>query len=115
MDDVQVLFERLLSEVKALREDRERPLPTVLSKRRAAEELSVSLSKLKGMIRQGAILVCEVGGTTGVPASEIRRIASAVLGTKAPRVRRPRRSSRTGSPKEEAALVRSVLRSRKQS
>jgi len=115
MDDVQVLFERLMGEMKALREDRERSLPTVLSKRRAAEELSISLSKLKGMIRQGAILVCEVGGTTGIPASEIRRIASAVLDTKAPRMRRPRRALRTGSPKDEAAEVRSALRRRKQS
>ncbi|QQR47795.1 hypothetical protein JKA73_17830 [Myxococcus xanthus] len=109
---LQGLLERLLLEVQALRGGMDKPLPTVLTKKRAAEELSVSLSKLKAMIRSGEILVCEVGSTTGVPSSEIRRIAAARSSVKAPRPSgaRARSSRRATSPTEEAAQVRAALR-----
>lgn len=115
MDALQGLLERLLMEVQALRADPGR-LPTVLTKKRAAAELSISLSKLKGLIRAGEILVCEVGGTTGVPASEVRRIAATLRESKAPRPRTARRTRPAGralNPAEEARRVRDALRKRR--
>jgi hypothetical protein len=110
---LELLLEELLVELREIRQTRR--LPAVLSKKRAAQELSISLSKLKGLIRSGDIMVCEVGDTTMVPSSEIRRITEAAQAPASPsRSPRPSRTARKvtkpASPAEEARKVRVALK-----
>lgn len=51
-------------------------LPAVLSKKRAAEELSISVTKLMELVRCGAVLTVKIGKTKMIPASEVRRLAT---------------------------------------
>jgi len=108
------ILEELLVELRAVKNSA--ALPTVLTKRRAALELSVSLSKLKGLIRAGEIMVCEVGSTTMVPASEIRRLAQSARAqasnSSSSRPAHTRASRKPTSPAEEARQVRDALRKR---
>lgn len=111
---LQEVVEQLLAEVRSMKGQLDKKLPTVLSKKHAAQELDISLSKLKGLIRKGEIRVCEVGGTTGVPASEIRRIAESATRAGQP-VRRSASSRRVRGPKPtdgmtEAEKIRAALR-----
>lgn len=50
-------------------------LPTVLTKKRAMEELSIKPTKFKNMVSAGLIATCKVGDASMVPASEIYRLA----------------------------------------
>lgn len=86
-------------------------LPSVLSKRRAARELDISLSKLKALIRDGALMVCEVGSATMVPASEVRRIADSARRVAVAPGRPVRKVKRSGAT-EEARAVRAALKKR---
>lgn len=77
MDTVELVLEEIRSlraEVAAV--GLGRGLPQVLTMKRAAEELSVSESTLKGMIRASEVLTVQVGKRRMVPSSEIHRIAS---------------------------------------
>jgi hypothetical protein len=106
----------LMREVQLLRADLQRQAqrPVILSKKRAATELSISLSKLKTLIRTGEISVCEVGRTTMVPASEVARLAEARKSRTAPVPSRSRpATARKASPaaaRSEADKIRAALR-----
>lgn len=116
MTDADLLAEvrRILREVQELRGVVEKRLPTVLTKQRAAQELSISLSKLKGLIRSGELMVCEVGRTSMVPASEVQRLAaSARREAAAARPARPRKPKHSTSPAEEAAKARRALKKKR--
>lgn len=52
-----------------------RGLPTLLTLKAAARELSVSETTLKGLVRNGDLQVVRIGARRMVPASEIRRLA----------------------------------------
>lgn len=111
-DRLLVLVHQLVAEVRALRDSLGGELPTVLSKRRAARELDISLSKLKGLIRRGELMTCEVGRTTMVPASEVRRIAESARRQPAAQVppapARKRRKATT--PAQEARTIRAAVK-----
>lgn len=52
-------------------------LPTVLTYKDAAHELSVSLSTLKSMVASGVVARCDRGiGGVGIPKAEILRLAA---------------------------------------
>jgi hypothetical protein len=108
-NELRQLVEDLLKEVRELRGGT--GLPSVLTKQRAARELSISLSKLKGLIRAGDIAVCDVGKTTMVPASEVLRLAKAMRRVAPQRARPVKRTRQQGlNPAEEAAKVRGALK-----
>jgi len=76
LTDVDVVGQ-VLAEVRALRLMIEgRGLPQVLTMKRAAVELSVSLSQLGVLIRSGSLLTVTIGKRRMVPASEVRRLAT---------------------------------------
>lgn len=108
--NMETVLRDLLAEVREARTWA--ALPTVLTKRRAARELSISLSKLKALIRDGELSVCEVGRSTMVPASEVLRIADSARREEATATQRPRQSrkARGTSPVEEARKVRQSLK-----
>lgn len=110
-DALLAQFQRLLEEIRALRDLQ--GLPTILTKKRAARELGVSLSKLKALIRTGEIAICGVGRTSMVPASEVRRIAASARREAAPPARpaRARKAKHAGAA-EEASAVRAALKKR---
>jgi hypothetical protein len=89
MENVEQLLVDLIAEVRALKEKVDTGLPAVLNKKRAARELDISVSKLKGMIQRGQISTCAVGDTTGISRSEIQRIAKST-----PPRRRPGRPAK---------------------
>lgn len=74
MNEVETKLDELLNEIRGLK--REAGLPTVLTKRRAAKELSIGLTKLEQLIAGGQIATCDVGDRKMVPASEIARLAT---------------------------------------
>jgi hypothetical protein len=63
-----------LEEISSRIEGRE--LPLVLTKQRAAKELSRSLSIVKQLIRDGMILTVKIKGTVMIPASEVIRLST---------------------------------------
>lgn len=108
-EDVETLVERLLAEVRRVAEAGR--LPTTLSRARAARELDVSLSKLKGMIRSGQILTCEIGGRQHIPKDEILRLATPTQpksrpGPKGGGPRKPPRASGGSEAEKIRALTR---------
>lgn len=106
-------LEELFAQVKALNDRWEKPLPSVLTKRMAAKELSISVSKLKGMIARGLIMECEVGDSMGIPSSEIRRIAeSARSSAPKPRTSGGRPKAKKYNARAEAADLKEELRRR---
>lgn len=116
METTDAKIDRLLALVGDLQrkvEERPAPLPTVLTKRRAATELSVSPSKLKAMIRKGQIMTCEVGDSTGIPSSEVLRIASAQGRPKPERPARTPRPPRVPKGPTEAEKIRAALGKRR--
>ncbi len=111
-DVLLVQFQCLLEEIRTLRDLQ--GLPTILTKKRAARELGVSLSKLKGLMRRGELAVCEVGRTTMIPASEVTRIADAKRFLTEPTgarssSTRTRRGAPRGEP-TEAQKIRAALK-----
>jgi hypothetical protein len=81
-------------------------LPSVLTKKRAAKELSVSVSKLKRMIRDGRIFTVEIGRTQMVPAREIERLATPVE----TKTRKAKKTPLRVVGADEAAKVRAALK-----
>jgi len=51
-------------------------LPMVLTRERAAKELSVSVSTLKKLIREGKVFTVEIGRRRMVPSAEVLRLAT---------------------------------------
>ena len=102
-------LEQLLREVRELRERIDAPaLPAALTIARAAQELSVSVRKLREMIAEGRVLTCEIGRTRMVPRTEIERLATPQQA--APKARAARAAPRRGGAKSEAAKLREALR-----
>lgn len=69
-------FEELRAELAPIRAALQTPLPTLLTLKRAAQELSMSPSTVKRLIQAGKLGTRKLGGRRMVPASEIRRLAS---------------------------------------
>lgn len=89
-------------------------LPTVLSLRLAAHELSCSTSKIKLMVRKGQLVRCPVGDGWGVPREEILRIANTRETKRAPKVRAGTTKQRTAQDaRSDAAAFRASLRKRR--
>lgn len=112
--DVEKLLEELRDELRQLREKVESPLPRMLTYERAAQELSVSVTKVKQLVRAGALATCEVGKRKHVPRIEIERIersaSFAATPRSAPRPARARAERRPYNAKEEAAKARAALK-----
>lgn len=102
------MLEVLLAEIRSIRS--EQRLPTVLSKKLAARELSISVSKLKALIRAGDILTCKIGRTTGVPSSEIVRLAATVTPKVSTRhiTRSARRPTHVGLQADAVSIMEAV-------
>lgn len=66
----------------------ERPggtLPRVLTKDQAAKQLSISVRKLRGLIRDGLVVTVPIGRRNLIPLSEVERMADpAPVGQKQP-------------------------------
>lgn len=109
---MEQVLEALLAEVREAKNWT--ALPTVLSKKRAARELGISLSKLKTLIRTGDLATCIVGRTAMVPASEVQRIAAVRKKPVAP-ARSGRARSKKASTRptpSEAEKIRAALKRR---
>lgn len=90
----------------------DRPLPHVLNRKEAARELSISLSRLKAMIRDGEISqTLPLGKVRGIPRSEILRLATPAQPTKRAKGG-PRRVKPAGDVRSEAEEFRRSLRNR---
>lgn len=89
-------------------------LPTVLSMKLAARELSCSASKIKLMVRKGQLLRCPVGDSWGIPKQEILRIAQMRETKRAPKVRAGTAKQRTAKDAlSDAAAFRASLRKKR--
>lgn len=97
------LFRRIMAE-------HEGPLPQVLSMERAAKELSIGITKLKRLVRDGVVLTCTVGLRRMIPSSEVRKLA-VPASTKAPGVR-PRKTRR-GENDEEVRKILEIAKRRR--
>lgn len=112
--DVELLLAQLRDEVRQLREKVEAPLPRMLTYERAAHELSVSMSKLKQLVRAGALATCEVGKRKYIPLIEIERIErSATFSGKSARPPRSPAGKKPYNAAEEAAKARALTRQRR--
>lgn len=105
------LLEELLAEVRGLRERLDATaLPTVLKPERAAQELSISESKLRQLIREGKLFTCLVGKAKMIPRSEIERLSAPARSAPKPRTSGGRPPQDRSSPKAEAAKLRAALK-----
>lgn len=92
-------------------------LPSLLTQQMAAKEFSISLSKLKGLIRDGTLQTVKIGGKGHpmVSADEIRRCVN--QWTREQSVTRPGRRRKTPpgkyDAKEEAAKLAEALKKRR--
>lgn len=112
-DDLRQIEERLVSRIlQELSRLVEHPLPTVLTKKAAMKELSISKSKMAGLIKAGALQTCTVGRVEMIPRSEVLRLS---------RPRAPNsgasRSAKRGKAappdgRTEAQKIRAALRKR---
>jgi hypothetical protein len=108
---LEQVIRELYVEVQSLRAQVASPLPVVLTRKRAAEELSISESKLKGMIRNGDIRACSVGGKPGIPSAEVRRIAAtakAPVLTSASEGRRRRGAKEVGGRLDKTRVLAAI-------
>lgn len=87
--------------------DTEGTLPKVLTKRRAAKELSISLSKLNRLIRDGRLLTVEIGRRRMIPSTEVEKLARPASSSS-----RKVRLHAISSPEEEAKAMRAAIRRR---
>lgn len=92
-------------------------LPVLLGYPSAAAQLSISVSKLKGLVRSGELRTSTVGRRKMIPLSEVLRVAAPEEPFHKPNSRgRPGKGPRGGapllSPKEEAAKLRAALKLR---
>ncbi len=76
MEGWEQALRELREEISRLRGEVQAPLPTVLSKNRAARELSISRKTLDRMIKRGVLGQVPLLDGFGIPASEIRRLAT---------------------------------------
>lgn len=115
--DVQTLMQELLRRLERIEEIAAMPrLPTMLTKKMAAHELSIGLSTLKGLIRRGDLLVTQVGGRTMVPVSQVRKFLSIPAAARGagPLPREPLGSSnRRKAARSEAERIRAALKSQR--
>lgn len=98
MDRTEELLEMLRRE---FRDANSKPL--VLTKRRAAQELSVGLTKLEQLIKGGLIIPVKIGAAKMIPMSEILRLATPKT-RPAQGARMMGRGSLTHSPSDSAEL-----------
>jgi hypothetical protein len=100
------LLSLLRAEIQELKTHR---MPTVLTYKAAAFELSVSLTVLKSMVRSGEIQTCARQGRKGIPASEILRIAQPKIAA-APRRAGGRKAQPKYDAKAEAEKIRASIK-----
>lgn len=101
LDELCSTLDRLVQQLDA-------PMPKVLTRERAAHELSVSLTTLKQMIRDGQLVTVSIGKRQMVPASEVMRLAKPAPAKKASSAHRPRAAASTAL--DEASAVRALLK-----
>jgi hypothetical protein len=109
MENVEQLLGELIAQVRMMSERMEPGLPLVLNKRRAARELDISPSKLKGMIQRGQISTCRVGASTGIPRAELERLARIVTDPTRPGPLPPRRAGRK-KPGSQSSAIRDLAK-----
>jgi hypothetical protein len=80
-------------------------MPQVLTRERAAQELSISLTTLKQLIKSKQLATVLVGKRQMVPASEVMRLAKPALR----KVKQPLRRAMT-SAADEVSAVRELLK-----
>ncbi len=69
-------IEGLLKEIMAeLRERGATPMPTLLTLKAAAGQLSIGMTKLRELVNAQVVMTTELGGRQMVPASEIARLS----------------------------------------
>lgn len=112
MHQDETLLEQLLREVRELRAHmNEGPsLPAVLTRKRAARELSISARKLRDMEKSGDVLTCEIGDSTMIPRSEIERLATPTRVPKKSRTPSAAPARGGAAATREAAALRKALR-----
>lgn len=96
-----------LDQIAAQLKVRYAPLPLMLSREEAAFQLSIGLTTLKGLMRDGFIVGCQVGGRTMIPLAEIERIAAGGLATQGAK---PAKQPPPNNTKAEAKKVLEALR-----
>lgn len=88
-------------------------LPTVLTRQRAAEELSISVTTLQRLIRRGDVLTVMVLDRAMVPKSEVQKYATATRAGERPMERPappPAPAEARQAAKGEADALRAQLR-----
>ena len=68
LDEICEALDRLVKQL-------DEPAPKVLTREAAAQQLSISLTTLKGLIRNKQLVTVRIGKREMVPASEIARLA----------------------------------------
>jgi excisionase family DNA binding protein len=118
LSSIEEQLRRLIAEVARLADKMERPLPTLLTKQRAAAELGVKRGKLNQLISDGKLLAVQLDEgrkSLRIPRTEFLRFVQQLVPPKgsSSRPRRRRAPSTGASPKEMAAALRAALRQRK--
>lgn len=114
-NSVESFLKELRADLRELREANPNRLPKMLTLKRAAFELSVSVKTLKRMIEAGGISAYEYPGTSSkrVPAEEIDRIAKLAQSKVTP-IRRSGGRPKKGrfDPRSESQRLRAELKKR---
>lgn len=108
--EVRKALNELKAQVAELKALVQPELPQILTKKRAARELSISMTTLNRLIAAGLVWSVQLGERQMVPASEVRRLANIQRG--ASRRSKPATQLRETSAKEEAAKAREMLKRR---
>jgi hypothetical protein len=121
--NLEALLAELLKQLEQLpRQVSTTALPSALTKKHAARELSIGITKLKAMVRSGAIATCDVGGKQQIPRSEILRLttpngkrakisrAQSPDMSRAAQIRALSKKSVGTTPKEKAAAIRDLTK-----
>jgi excisionase family DNA binding protein len=115
MNNVEEQLAELNREVRKLVERLEigtSSLPQLLTYQRAAHELSVSLTKVRRLIKAGVLPTIKLGGRKYIPSREIERIARSASTQNVSRLRTSggRPKAKRYDAKEEAAKLRAKLK-----
>ncbi len=115
--DIEEEVRAMRLEITRLLDRVDRPLPLVLTKKRAAKELSIGITKLKGLISAGLITTIMMDRVSMISTREVRRVATdGTHPAKAPRGKappRPRKASKTSTAAEEVERARELLAARR--
>lgn len=107
MERIEELLREMIAEVR--RENTASRLPTVLSRKAAARELSISVKTLMRRISAGTIQVCE----DGIPRSEIERLATPkTVAVRAPGAKRGPKPRSEKTAAHRAAAIRALTKRR---